>query len=80
MPTPYSTIYSEYAWARSKITASCCDEISSFVVDCDATNFLKTVSLCNVCLCTTAVAVQSVVSFAVPLISWQVGFANGSPS
>ena len=75
-----STIYSEYAWARSKITTSCCDEISSFVVDCDATNFLKTVSLCNVCLCTTAAAVQSVVSFAVPLISWQVGFANGSPS
>ena len=76
--TPYSTISSEYAWARSKITASCCDEIGSFVVDYDATNFQNVVSSCNECFCTNALSIQSV-SF-VALLSWQVGFANGSPS
>ena len=62
--TPYSTISSEYAWARSKITASCCDEIGSFVVDNDATNFQNVVSSCNECLCTNALSIQSV-SFVV---------------
>ena len=66
--TSYSINYSEYAWGRSKITAFCCDEIGSFVVDYDATNFLKVVSSCNECLCTNAVSIQSV-SFVVLLLS-----------
>ena len=64
VPTPYSTTYSGYAWARSKIT-------TSFFFDCDSTNFFKTVSLCRVCLCEYVVLVEPTIeALLCPMTSW----------
>ena len=50
------------------------------VVDHDATNFTKTVSLCDVWLCTNAFFFQPFAFSVALIVPWQVGYANGSPS
>ena len=49
-------------------------------MDNDSTNFLKTVSLCRVCLCKYVLPFQPLHPLRRRFVPCQVGFANGSPS
>ena len=52
---------------------------TSTIVDNDSANFLKTDSLCNVCMRNNAFYFQPFASVGALLVPWQVGYANGSP-
>ena len=75
-----STVYSGYAWACSKSTTSCCVERALIFVDYDSTNFLKTGSLCRVCLCEYVLLLKSSHPLRRRFVRCQVGFVNGNPS
>ena len=89
MSATFSTIYSGYAWARSKVSRLGALSVPSTIVDNDSTKFLKH---CFVVLCLfrarTCLLLKPIDRWIIPLlvlplllrVLCQVGYVNGNPS